>query len=221
MHLPTIPSDRRFRVLIVDDDPAIVRLAAVHLKIAGLAVFAARDGLEAWNQLPQVQPHLILTALKMPHLSGHELVKRVRRASAVPIVMMTAQDADEAQVQGFKLGADGYIAKPFTPQLLTTRIGASLRRVYCYSDSRTNGPITRVNASVALSAPKTACPNPSGQALPQQVLPRAPALPRGFVRCDCCGYIGPEWKFETRDSQSNVVERCPHCHNKEKTFALG
>ncbi|BCM94320.1 transcriptional regulatory protein WalR [Abditibacteriota bacterium] len=204
MHLPAVPSDHRFRILIVEDDPAIVRLAALPLKSANFDVFVARDGLEAWNQLPQVQPHLILADIHMPHLSGHELAQRVRARSAIPILIMTGQDTDEAQVQGFKLGADDYIAKPFTPQLLTTRIAASLRRVYRY-----NGPIA---GAITTKSP---------QNKPDNATAVSAGLPRGFVRCDSCGYIGPEWKFDTRDNEGHVIERCPHCHNKEITFALG
>ncbi len=201
MHLPTVLVGQPFRIFIVEDDPAIVKLAALPLKNAGFAIFVARDGLEAWNQLLQIDPHLILTDIKMPNLSGPELVLRVRQASAIPIVLMTAHDSDEAQVKGLKIGADDYIAKPFTPHLLIMRIAASLRRVYRYNGPPAESMTTRsfVNAPTATTD----------------------ALPRGFVRCDSCSYVGPAWKFEKQTPQGNMVTMCPHCSNKEITFALG
>ncbi len=128
MRLPEVPSDNRFRILIAEDDPSIAKLVSVHLKMAGFEVFIARDGMEAWSQFPQINPHLILTDINMPGLSGHELVERVRGTSSLPILMMTAADTDESQMNGFKVGADDYIAKPFNPKLLTAR-------VYRYTDT--------------------------------------------------------------------------------------
>ncbi len=193
MRLPEVPSDNRFRILIAEDDPSIAKLVSVHLQMAKFEVFVARDGLEAWSQFPQINPHLILTDINMPGLSGHELVERVRGTSSLPILMMTAADTDESQMRGFKVGADDYIAKPFNPKLLTARVIANLRRVYRYSD-----------AGGDQSAAKTA---PAG-------------LPEGFVKCGACDYLGPVWKFETRDTAGNKAVMCPNCRNKNITFSV-
>ncbi len=203
MRLPDVPSDNRFRILVAEDDPSIAKLVSIHLKMAGFEAFVARDGLEAWSQFPQIDPHLILTDINMPGLSGHELVEKVRGASAIPILMMTAADTDEAQMQGFKVGADDYIPKPFNPKLLTARVIANLRRVYRYSGGA--------------GATTTNQPNQT-----EQNNNDAPSmgLPEGFARCDGCGYLGPTWKFDARDTQGNKVAMCPNCRNRNVVFAL-
>ena len=203
MRLPDVPSDNKFRILVAEDDPSIAKLVSVHLKMAGFEAFVARDGLEAWSQFPQVDPHLILTDINMPGLSGHELVEKVRGTSAIPILMMTAADTDEAQMQGFKVGADDYIPKPFNPKLLTARVIANLRRVYRYDGG-------------------TSAPSATRPTITEQNNADAPSmgLPAGFVRCDACGYLGPSWKFETLDTVGNKVAMCPNCRNKNITFSI-
>lgn len=195
MRLPDLPTDNRFRILIAEDDPSIAKLVSVHLKMAGFEIFNARDGLEAWSQFAQVNPHLVLTDINMPGLSGHELVEKVRGTSAVPILMMTAADTDESQMKGFKVGADDYIPKPFNPKLLTARVIANLRRVYRYTTPATTTPAE------------------------EETVPSM-GLPAGFVRCDACGYLGPVWKFETTDTQGNKIAMCPNCRNRNITFSL-
>jgi len=200
MRLPDVPSDNRFRILVAEDDFSIARLVAAHLKMAGFEVISARDGLEGWSQFAQSDPHLLLTDINMPGLSGHELVEKVRGSSSIPILMMTAADSDEAQMRGFKVGADDYIAKPFNPKLLTARVVANLRRVYRYDGGQ--------------SAPQ---PSPT----PAEPEALSMALPEGFGRCDACGYLGPLWKFESRDTQGSRIAQCPNCRNRNITFAVG
>lgn len=204
MRLPDVPSDNRFRILIAEDDPSIAKLVAVHLKMAKFEVFTARDGLDAWSQFPQVDPHLILTDINMPGLSGHELVERVRGTSSIPILMMTAADTDEAQMEGFKVGADDYIPKPFNPKLLTARVIANLRRVYRY-DGGQSGATSNTPTQAELN----------NEAAPSM------GLPPGFVKCDACGYLGPSWKFETEDLNGNKIAQCPNCRNRNITFSVG
>ena len=203
MRLPDVPTDNKFRILIAEDDPSIAKLVSVHLKMAGFEVFVARDGMEAWSQFPQIDPHLILTDINMPGLSGHELVERVRGTSSLPILMMTAADTDESQMQGFKVGADDYIPKPFNPKLLTARVIANLRRVYRYTDTPSGASAAKSNQTEQNNADAPSM-----------------GLPAGFARCDGCGYLGPVWKFESRDTVGNKVAMCPNCRNKNVVFAL-
>ena len=198
MQLPDVPSDGRFRILVVEDDPSISKLIGIHLKMAKFDIFAARDGLDAWSQFSTINPHLVLTDIHMPNLSGHELVERVRGISAVPIVMMTAADTDEAQMRGFKNGADDYIAKPFNPKLLTARILATLRRVYRYD----------ADATIA------------GVPLKADVVPSM-GLASGFAKCEACSFIGPVARFEARDVAGHRVTKCPNCGVANPTFAVG
>jgi len=134
LELPSPPSDHRsFRILVAEDDRPIARLILVHLQKAGFDARLACDGKMGVEAFHEFNPHLLLTDINMPVLSGHELAEHVRLESAIPIIMMTAADSDMAQVKGFKAGADDYVAKPFTPSVLVARVIAHLRRVYRYS----------------------------------------------------------------------------------------
>ena len=123
MRLPAVPADNKFRILVVEDDAMIAKLISIHLEKAKFQSIVARDGLEGWSQFAQIDPHLVLSDINMPGLSGHELVEKIRSTSSVPILMMTAADSEEYQMKGFKVGADDYIPKPFNPKLLIARCG--------------------------------------------------------------------------------------------------
>lgn len=134
LELPAPPSDHRsFRILVAEDDRAIARLILVHLQKAGFDARLACDGVMGVEAFHDFKPHLLLTDINMPCLNGNELAAKVREESAIPIIMMTAADSDSAQVKGFKSGADDYVAKPFSPNVLVARVIAHLRRVYRYS----------------------------------------------------------------------------------------
>ena len=199
MRLPDLPAANRFRILIVEDDPTILRLVSIHIEMTNFETFTATNGLEGWERFSQVDPHLVLTDINMPGLSGHELVEKIREVSAVPILMMTAADTDESQMKGFKVGADDYIAKPFNPKLLTARVVANLRRVYRYDSETTQAPKPPVKP------PEPAQPN----------------MPAGWTKCDACGYLGPLKKFETEDAMGQKIAQCPNCYNRNLTFSVG
>jgi two-component system OmpR family response regulator len=132
MSLPAPPDSGKFRILVVEDDPSVARLILSTFSRAGFDCRYAPDGLEGWRAFNEAEPHLLLTDLMMPGLSGQELCLKIREQSTIPIIIMTAADTEEAQLQGFKGGADDYVAKPFNPKMLTARIIAHLRRVYRY-----------------------------------------------------------------------------------------
>jgi DNA-binding response OmpR family regulator len=121
--MPDVP-----RVLVVDDEPKIVRLVRDYLEQAGFAVSTARDGPEALMRARQERPDLIVLDLGLPGLDGFEVTRRLRRDSGVPIIMLTARDGETDTVVGLELGADDYVTKPFSPRALTARIRAVLRR---------------------------------------------------------------------------------------------
>jgi DNA-binding response OmpR family regulator len=116
------------RVLVVDDEPKIVRLVRDYLEQAGFAVSTARDGPEALMRARQERPDLIVLDLGLPGLDGFEVTRRLRRDSGVPIIMLTARGGETNTVVGLELGADDYVTKPFSPRALTARIRAVLRR---------------------------------------------------------------------------------------------
>jgi DNA-binding response OmpR family regulator len=121
------------RILVVDDDPQIVRLLRTYLEQTGYKVFAAYDGDEALRSLRHDRPDLVLLDLMLPECDGWE-VTRVARSDAgleaVPIIMLTARVEDHDRILGLQLGADDYVTKPFNPGEVVARVRAVLRRTY-------------------------------------------------------------------------------------------
>jgi two-component system, OmpR family, alkaline phosphatase synthesis response regulator PhoP len=115
-------------VLIVDDEPRIVDLARDYLEHAGFEVVTAADGAAALALARERQPDLIVLDLGLPEVDGLEVTRQLRRASSVPIVMLTARDDELDRVLGLELGADDYLTKPFSPRELVARVKAVLRR---------------------------------------------------------------------------------------------
>jgi len=116
------------RILIVDDEPKIVRLVRDYLEHAGFAVTVARDGREAVMRARTDPPDLVVLDLGLPELDGLDVTRSLRRDSSVPIIMLTARDDETDKVLGLELGADDYVTKPFSPRELVARVRAVLRR---------------------------------------------------------------------------------------------
>jgi two-component system alkaline phosphatase synthesis response regulator PhoP len=116
------------RILVVDDEPKIVKLAADYLLKDGFRVLTAHDGLTALAVARREQPDLVVLDLMLPGLDGWEVCRALRRESAVPIIMLTARADETDQVAGLELGADDYVTKPFSPRALLARVRALLRR---------------------------------------------------------------------------------------------
>ena len=119
------------RILVVDDDPQIVRLLRASLEQAGYQVFAAYDGETALHMLRRERPDLVVLDLMLPDRDGWD-VTRVMRGDAsladTPIIMLTARVEHQDRIVGLELGADDYVTKPFHPGELLARIRAVLRR---------------------------------------------------------------------------------------------
>jgi len=116
------------QVLVVDDDQDIRELLAEYLSKNSFAVITAEDGIEMDNQLAVHQPDLIILDIMLPGDDGFTLCQRIRQTSNVPIIMLTANSDEMDRVLGLEIGADDYIAKPFSPRELLARIKALLRR---------------------------------------------------------------------------------------------
>jgi len=116
------------RILIVEDDQAILELVSYHLEKEGHRVIRAADGRAALAAFNIHRPDLILLDVMLPELDGFEVCRRIRKVSDVPIIMLTAKGQEDDRVRGFELGADDYVTKPFSPRELVARIGAVLRR---------------------------------------------------------------------------------------------
>lgn len=116
------------RILVVDDEPPIVEVLTYNLERANYQVLVARDGQEALDLARREQPDLIILDLMLPRLDGLEVCRALRRERDVPIIMLTARDAEVDRVVGLELGADDYVVKPFSVRELMARVKSVLRR---------------------------------------------------------------------------------------------
>ena len=118
------------KILVVDDEPEIVRVLRGYLEKAGYQVLTAYDGHEALRRANQEAPDLILLDLMLPGMDGIDVCRMVRQSSDVPIIMVTARVEETDRVLGLELGADDYIIKPFSPREVVARVRAVLRRYH-------------------------------------------------------------------------------------------
>ncbi len=116
------------KILVVDDEPKIVRVVRAYLERAGFQVLSAYSGQEALDRFRQEDPALIVLDLMLPDLDGMDVARAIRRESEVPIIMLTARGEEADRVAGLELGADDYVVKPFNPRELVARVRAVLRR---------------------------------------------------------------------------------------------
>jgi len=118
------------RILVVDDEPQLIRVLRTGLTSHGFEVRAAADGLAGFEVFSDWQPDLIITDLAMPNLDGLELCRRVRAISQVPIIILSAKGEEKTKVEALNIGADDFVTKPFGIDELLARVRASLRRTY-------------------------------------------------------------------------------------------
>ncbi len=119
---------RKASILIVEDEPHVLRLVKANLESSGYSVLAAVDGQQAIQTVEREQPDLVILDLMLPVLDGYAVCRRIREFSAVPIIMLTARSAPVDLVHGFEVGADDYLTKPFSVTELLMRVQAVLRR---------------------------------------------------------------------------------------------
>jgi DNA-binding response OmpR family regulator len=115
-------------ILVVDDEPGIVRVVRDYLEHGGFTVLTANDGEAALRMARTLKPDLVVLDLGLPGLDGLDVTRALRRASAVPIIMLTARSEETDKLVGLELGADDYLTKPFSPKELVARVRALLRR---------------------------------------------------------------------------------------------
>ena len=116
------------RVLVVEDDPVVADTLTLYLEHAGFEVVAARDGADGLEVVLRQPFALVILDWMLPGMSGPDVLRRLRAASDVPVMMLTARTAEDDRVRGFDLGADDYVAKPFSPREVVARAKALLRR---------------------------------------------------------------------------------------------
>lgn len=127
-----MPEATSQRVLVVDDEPDITGLVAYHLAKAGYRVTTAANGTEALKAARDERPDLVVLDLMLPGPSGYAVLAELRRRAEtkdVGVILLTARREEHDRIKGLSLGADDYLAKPFSPQELVLRVGAVLRRL--------------------------------------------------------------------------------------------
>ena len=138
------------RLLIVDDEPNLLRAVAACLKAENYEVTTARSGREALVLLAESVPDLIVSDIRMPGMDGYQLVRQLRgspRTALVPIIFLTAKDEKMDRIEGFRAGIDAYLTKPFEPEELIAVVNGILNRV-----ERTHSQIARLVGSAEQEA---------------------------------------------------------------------
>ena len=120
------------RILVVDDEPDITALVAYHLAKAGFRVSTAANGTDALKAAREERPDIVILDLMLPGLSGYDVLAELRKrdeTKEVGVILLTARREEVDRIRGLSLGADDYLTKPFSPQELSLRVGALLRRL--------------------------------------------------------------------------------------------
>jgi two-component system, OmpR family, catabolic regulation response regulator CreB len=151
-------------VLLIEDDPAIAETIGFALRQGGFAVQWCAQGVLGLEQLQTRDPKLVILDVGLPDIGGFEVCRRIRQTSQKPVLFLTAHSEEIDRIQGFELGADDYIAKPFSPRELVSRVRAILRRT-----DRKEADIT-VTVSSAMTAQTSALSD---------------VLINGSIRCFC------------------------------------
>ena len=115
-------------VIVVEDDPNIADLLDMYLRDAGFRVLQAPAGLRGLELVQQHRPAMVVLDIGLPDIDGFEVCRRLRTASSVPVLFLTARDGELDRILGLELGADDYVTKPFSPREIVARVKAILRR---------------------------------------------------------------------------------------------
>ena len=116
------------RILVAEDEDKLREIILKYLKKEGYECFGAADGEETLDLWVEKQPDCIILDVTMPKMDGFEVLQEIRQADNVPVIMLTARREEDDKIQGFEVGADDYVTKPFSPRELMVRIKALLKR---------------------------------------------------------------------------------------------
>lgn len=119
-----------YKILIADDEAEIRSLLRLYLENEQYQVIEAEDGVQALELLKKEQPALCVLDIMMPKLDGYRVLQKLREESNIPVIILSAKDADSEKILGLNLGADDYLAKPFNPLEAVARVKSNLRRFY-------------------------------------------------------------------------------------------
>lgn len=191
--LPPTPTDGRYRLLLVEDDPDAARLILGLLGRTGFECFHADDAESALAAFKERAPHLLLSENASENIDGAALCRWVREKSGIPILLFGPND-ETIEVAALKVGADDFLIHPLRPAVLMARVVSSLRRCYRYQ-----APLKPSN--------------PFGLEMDDEE--NEGILPSGWARCDTCGYAGPRPKFEKEHFTGDIKMTCPNCNSTE------
>lgn len=126
-----------YKILIADDEPEIRSLLRLYLENEKYKVIEAKDGQEALDLLRREQPALCILDIMMPKMDGYHVLQQLRKESNIPVIILSAKDADSEKILGLNLGADDYLAKPFNPLEAVARVNSNIRRFYTLGTNAT------------------------------------------------------------------------------------
>lgn len=139
------------KILVVDDDNAILFSMSKLLEYEGYEVWKAQDGIEALNLLTESTPDMIILDIMMPKLDGISALMKIRETSHIPVIILSAKSEDSDKVYGLSMGADDYICKPYNPAELGARVKALLRRYKAWNtDERQKNMEQLINGGLVL-----------------------------------------------------------------------
>lgn len=119
----------KVKVLIIDDEEAIIKLVISYLRPEGYDIYTATNGVAGLQAFRAFKPDLVVLDVMLPGIDGIELLSRIRRESDVYVIMLTAKSEETDKIVGLSIGADDYVTKPFSPRELVARIKAAIRRM--------------------------------------------------------------------------------------------
>jgi DNA-binding response OmpR family regulator len=145
------------RVLLVDDDAALLDVLALAFEDAGHQVSRARDGREALEAVRAGKPQVVVSDVNMPHVDGFALCRKLReKGELVPLVLLTSRESEIDEALGLELGADDYVTKPFSTRVLLARVAALLRREELRDGAAPSQPVLQ-RGPLQLDAERLAC----------------------------------------------------------------
>jgi two-component system KDP operon response regulator KdpE len=131
---------RPAKILVVDDEPHLVKLVRSNLEAQHFKVITAMDGMSGLAMVEKEGPDLVILDIMLPGMDGFDILQKIREFSSVPVIMLTAKDQDVDVVKGLQLGADDYVKKPFSVHELLARVEAVLRRAAPGDDVQARPP---------------------------------------------------------------------------------
>ncbi len=143
---------RGYRILIADDDVNVHQSLGSYFRREGYQLLSAYDGEEAVRHVRHSRPDMMLLDIMMPKMDGLVVCREVRKSSNIPIIMLTAKGEEFDKLLGLELGADDYIAKPFSPREVLARVKAVLRRMYELKDTSKGTQLVVSNLDIDMGA---------------------------------------------------------------------